>query len=148
MANLSKFSEELKTWRIRRNLTQKEVADRMGISRSVLSFLENGQQAPKMNHIINLKEKWGLDLGWTITGEDNSQVQEMAPIHYGPPPEQIKEISAIYEMINAAKEVRKDLALMLKMLNGIDQEIKTLSEGAQKTILHIKNMIIKDQMVL
>lgn len=51
MSDLKKFSDALKTWRIQKNLTQNEVAKRMGISRSVLSFLENGQQAPKMRHL-------------------------------------------------------------------------------------------------
>jgi transcriptional regulator with XRE-family HTH domain len=115
MSDLKKFSDALKTWRIQKNLTQKEVADRMGISRSVLSFLENGVQYPKMKHLVLLQERCGLDLSYTITGNDSllsNQVSEPRP-YFGAPMEMPQDMAAVLQMINTRTEVKKDIVIMI-----------------------------------
>ena len=147
MSDLKKFSDALKTWRIQKNLTQKEVAKRMGISRSVLSFLENGQQAPKMRHLVLLKERWDLDLSHTITGvEQKGDVQERP--YYGFPMELPKDISAIAEMINTRTEVKKDLAIIQRMIKGMEDDFRHLSLESRKNMNRISDMLLNCQMIL
>lgn len=147
MSDLKKFSEELKKWRIQKNLTQDEVGKRMGISRSVLSFLENGQQSPKMKHLVLLKERWDLDLSHTITGvEQRGDVQERP--YFGSPMELPKDISAIAEMINTRTEVKKDLAIIQRMIKSMEDEFKCLSLESRKNMNRISDMLLNCQMIL
>jgi transcriptional regulator with XRE-family HTH domain len=150
MSDLKKFSDALKTWRIQKNLTQKEVADRMGISRSVLSFLENGVQYPKMKHLVLLKERCGLDLSHTITGNDSiigNQVSEPRP-YFGSPAELPKDMAAIAEMINTRSEVKKDIVIIIRLMNQMEEEFRALTLEGRKNLNRIKDMLLECQMML
>ena len=46
---LSELAEDIRTWRRLRNLTMEQVAERAGVSRSVVSNLENGGGATLEN---------------------------------------------------------------------------------------------------
>jgi hypothetical protein len=119
----------------------------MGISRSVLSFLENGQQAPKMRHLVLLKERWNLDLSHTITGdEQQGDVQERP--YFGSPIDLPKDISAIAEMINTRTEVKKDLAIIQRMLKNMEDEFRCLSLESRKNMNRISDMLLNCQMIL
>jgi transcriptional regulator with XRE-family HTH domain len=149
MPDLKKFSTALKTWRIQKNMTQKEVADRMGISRSVLSFLENGNQYPKMRHLVLLKERCGLDLAHTITGNEelNPQVNEPRP-YFGHPMEMPKDVAAIAEMINTRSEVKKDIVIIIRLMTQMQEEFRALSLEGRKNMQRIQDMLIECQMML
>ena len=147
MSDLKKFSEALKTWRIQKNLTQKQVGDRMGINRTVISFLENGQQPPKMRHIVLLKERWGLDLSYTITGGEEPGEVEQKP-YFGSPVELPRDISAFAEMINTRTEVKKDLAIIQRMLKSMEEEFSRLSVESRKNMARISDMLLNCQMIL
>lgn len=150
MEKNKKFSLALKEWRLKKGISQKEVADRMGISRSVVSFLENGQQYPKMQHIIALKESWGLDLSHLITGEDEpvqNQVREPAP-YFGSPTDLPKDIHHLMTLINNQREVRKDLSICTTLINELKQEYPTMSFNAQKVINRIQDILIRAQLML
>lgn len=149
MSDLKKFSDALKTWRIQKNFTQQEVAKRMGISRSVLSFLENGNQYPKMKHLVLLKERCGLDLSHTITDSEGlaPQVNEPHP-YFGHPMELPKDVAAIAEMINTRSEVKKDIVIIIRLLTQMQEEFRALTLEGRKNMQRIQDMLIECQMML
>lgn len=60
MIDQKKFSEALKEYRVRKGLTQNDLAKQLDMSRSVLSFLENGVQPPKTKHLTIIKDRLGI----------------------------------------------------------------------------------------
>ncbi len=57
-----KFNELIKKRRIEKNLTQQEVADKIGISRNYLSDIENGRYNPSFKRAIQLATLLEIDL--------------------------------------------------------------------------------------
>lgn len=50
----SEFREFLRIERIRRRLTQKEFADKVGLSRNTISHIENGKQRVYLDQFLNV----------------------------------------------------------------------------------------------
>ena len=149
MEKSKKFSDALKTWRIQKGLTQAEVGDKMGISRSVISFLENGQQYPKMQHILAFKQYWGLDLSNMITDSEDvtNTAREPAP-YFGSPKDLPQDIHHLMTLINNQREVRKDMSICIGLINDLKLEYSTLSFNAQKIVGRIQDIIIRAQLML
>ena len=51
-----KFNENLKAARERRNMTQKEVADNIGVAKSTYSLYESGQREPNVQTIKRIAD--------------------------------------------------------------------------------------------
>lgn len=126
MSKSKKFSEALKEWRKKKGLSQQEVASRMGISRTIISFLENGQQQPQLHHLRLLDENFGVDFSDSIL-----QASDSDKPYYGPPKEYDSTASALAQLINQQHEVKKDLIIA----KGLLQEIITLGEEVNRDLL-------------
>ena len=48
------FGEKLKTLRTSRNMSQKQLAERIGIAKSVISFYESGDRFPSYDVLIKI----------------------------------------------------------------------------------------------
>ena len=62
------FSEKLKALRIGKKMSQKALADKLGVSKSVVSFYESGERLPsydvliKISRIFNVTTDYLLDV--------------------------------------------------------------------------------------
>lgn len=74
---LQEFGENLKLARLRRQLSAEQVAERAGISRSTLYFIEKGYEGVSIGHYLNVMRVYGLEkdllsvamddiLGWKL----------------------------------------------------------------------------------
>lgn len=57
-----KFGQNIKQIRKQRNLTQKQLADQIEISRSYLSDIENGNKNPSIKTVKKLADSLGLSV--------------------------------------------------------------------------------------
>lgn len=71
----------IKDLRINKNLTQKEVADKIGISRSVLSQYENNLVEPTAGVISKLAVFFEVSAGYILGIEDDLGVMPVLPIN-------------------------------------------------------------------
>ena len=81
MSDNFKIGERLKLLRERhldgRKLRQVEFAEKLGVLRDKISRIENGKQAVDLNLLINISQKFNVDLHWLITGESfKSEAEE------------------------------------------------------------------------
>ncbi len=81
MSDNLKIGERLKLLRERhldgRKLRQVEFAEKLGVVRDKISRIENGKQAVDLNLLINIGQKFNVDLHWLITGESfKSEAEE------------------------------------------------------------------------
>ena len=56
MIDFRKVGRKISSYRKRKNLSQDELAERMYVSRQLVSKWENGTGIPKIDHIIDLCE--------------------------------------------------------------------------------------------
>lgn len=69
-----KFGEKFKTKRLKMNLTQKEVADALGINRRMITRYENGLSFPRTKEAYKkIADFFGVDVNYLLT-EDNEFV--------------------------------------------------------------------------
>lgn len=66
---MSIFSERLKELRKRKNLTQKELAEQIGIKRNSYSDWENGKTEPSYENLVMLADLFDVSLDW-LFGRD------------------------------------------------------------------------------
>ena len=51
---MNSFSQNLKLLRLEKNLGQVELAQKLGVSKGIISLWENGQREPTMQYIIKI----------------------------------------------------------------------------------------------
>ncbi|RDW15996.1 helix-turn-helix domain-containing protein [Oceanobacillus chungangensis] len=64
--NLHAIGLKLKEIRLRKKMTQQQVADRCGISKSMLSKIENGQTASAIATLSKISEVLNVTLAWIL----------------------------------------------------------------------------------
>lgn len=71
------FSERLKSERIKRNLTQKEMAELLKIKRSTYSLYEGGKREPNIETLQNIASILDVNISWLLGYDD---VRERKPL--------------------------------------------------------------------
>ena len=59
----------LKEWRLKKGLTQQDLAQLLGVSRSTIASWEIGRTEIPYEALKKLKDRFGLDLNWLIGGD-------------------------------------------------------------------------------
>ena len=67
--DLAKMGAFLKELRKERNITQEELAEKMGVSRRTVSRWETGMNMPDMDILIDISDFYGTDLREILDGE-------------------------------------------------------------------------------
>lgn len=77
--DLVKIGAFLKELRKEKNITQEELADKMGVSRRTVSRWETGSNMPDMDILIDISDFYGVDLREILDGErkDSQMDKEM-----------------------------------------------------------------------
>ncbi|GGA81079.1 helix-turn-helix domain-containing protein [Ornithinibacillus halotolerans] len=76
--NLETIGKKIKELRLRKKLTQQQVADASGISKSMLSKIENGQTASAIATLSKISETLDVSLSWLLD-ERNEQDLVLLP---------------------------------------------------------------------
>jgi len=78
------FSERLKQLRLKRKLSQQELADRLGIANSTVSMYERGERKPDLEMLELIGDFFNVDIDYLLGKESGStyyldpEVAEMA----------------------------------------------------------------------
>lgn len=67
---MSTFADRLRNLRIKRGLTQKEVADKLGISESAYGYYEQGRRQPQQEAYSVFSELFEVSLDYLISGKE------------------------------------------------------------------------------
>lgn len=68
---MEKFSKRLKELRLEKELTQAQLANATGLSRSAIGFWENGERIPLASVIIILAKYFGVTTDYLLGVTDN-----------------------------------------------------------------------------
>ncbi len=74
------LKERLVELRTEKNLTQKELADEIGVSASAIGFWENGINEPKANYVLALAKFFDVSTDYLLGNENESGFNKTAEI--------------------------------------------------------------------
>ncbi|WP_436664200.1 helix-turn-helix domain-containing protein [Alicyclobacillus acidoterrestris] len=69
---MASFAERLRQLRLKNSLTQKQVADKLGITESAYGFYEQGKRDPSQSSLVILSDLFGVSTDWLLTGKEPS----------------------------------------------------------------------------
>lgn len=91
------FGDRLKNVRGKLSLTQKALAQALGVSQGHISALEQNEKIPGGDILISLKKCFGVDLNWMLTGEGQTDISNGQLIPSDPP--------ELAELLDGARKV-------------------------------------------
>lgn len=68
---MNKIADVLKTERLNRELTQKELASLLGVTQDSISLWEKGKRIPDTNYVITLSRIFGVSTDYLLGLEDD-----------------------------------------------------------------------------
>lgn len=74
------LQERLVELRTEKNLTQKELADEIGVSASAIGFWENGVNEPKANYVLALAKVFDVSTDYLLGNENESGFNKTAEV--------------------------------------------------------------------
>lgn len=128
------FSERLKRLRMEKGITQKELADRLHISRSTIAGYESLGKEPDGEKLCALADFFGVSVDYLLGGTDSRE--PISPTHAPPAAAQRPAEAAIAGELSSLSDRQLDRLL------GYIQALKELPEGAasQNTAIVEKNV--------
>ena len=74
---MSDFSNTLAALRKERGLSQQQLSEKTGLSRSAIGMYETGKREPDMETLKALAEFFHVDMNTLTTGDSNSEMSEL-----------------------------------------------------------------------
>jgi len=74
---LAELGENIKLARLRRKLSAEQVAERAGISRSTLGFIEKGYEGVSIGNYLNVLKVLGLESDFLLIAKDDELGRKM-----------------------------------------------------------------------
>lgn len=105
------FGERLKELRLGRKLTQREVAQKVGISTSTLAMYEGGRREPDLDTLIKLARFYGVTVDYLVGTEE-----ELSP------EEQLRRLGAYLRGSGATEEDVRTILTLLEMRRKLREE--------------------------
>ncbi len=70
MIDKKAIGKRIRYFRQEKELKQKELANRVGVSRSILSRTETGHLLPTVPFLLRFRENFNLSIDWILTGKE------------------------------------------------------------------------------
>lgn len=97
---ISGLSEKLRDLRLKRSLSQKELADALGISPSIISGYETDERVPSLERLLALADFYNCSVDYLL---GKSQKEPVTPIDTtGLSPEQIQALANVARLMKKA----------------------------------------------
>lgn len=109
----SEYGQRLNAARTAAGITQQQLADMVGLSRSSVANIEGGRQAPLAEQVIQHADVLGIDPHWLLTGRGPDQAARLAA------------------GTGLARRLTQRLPALTTDLRRIADNLETLAEGAR-----------------
>ncbi len=122
---MGNFSTVFKTLRLEKNLTQLEMANRLGISRSSIGMYENGEREPGFELLEKIADYFHVDMNYLLGKAEYSEIvqsesylddaaREMTQFLYDNPDYKI--------LFDASRKVKKeDIEFVKQMIDRVNR---------------------------
>ena len=108
------FGDKIRELRLRNGWTQQEVADKVGLKKSMISMLERNERKPSFAVLEAFADVFNVDLDM-LAGDKRSQVDELRDM--------LKENHNLRMLLSAsAKLDEKDIEQLIRLAKLMDKE--------------------------
>lgn len=146
------IGDNVKLIRNEKKLTQAALAEKMGISRSYLSDIENNRKNPSSKTIESLAEKLGVSMLYLTTGEktiDDLYIETGKEVMHGVLNHMKEEVQEVISSELRTYEISY-LSAMVRFLKTANKDevigLTLITTGLIKTLRHKKDDIDKDEL--
>lgn len=125
MSNKSSISERFKEIRNMNNLSQREFAEKIGYSSSIISEIERGTNEPSRNVMLAIHRCFNVNLHWLLLGEGNMMADDMIDHKDKKIEELEKKLAEIdiknQNLIKLNKELKDELIESMRQIINLQQ---------------------------
>lgn len=100
------FGNVLKTLRLKENFTQAQLAQKLGLTKSVISAYETGLRLPSYDILIHIAKIFGVSTDYLL-GLENKQEIDLSGLSQ-------EEIDALLNLIRAMKKTKAHIPVLLQ----------------------------------
>ena len=94
------FAERIARLRIEKGLSQQQLAQSLGVKRSVVSYYESGDRLPSLDVIVEMSRVFNVSTDYLLKGKDASKIIAVSDLCE-------KEIDVVMAMVNVLREKNK-----------------------------------------
>ena len=120
------MNNKLKELRKNSALTQKQIADVIGIDRSTYSYYENGKASPSLEVLVKISKVFNVTLDYIIYGEESKTVQPVSVLT-----DNYTSYSKVDSFVNLSLE-EKNLLMYSRLLDS--DSLKKLVDFADELV--------------
>ena len=120
------MNNKLKALRKNSALTQKQIADVIGIDRSTYSYYENGKASPSLEVLVKIAKVFNVTLDYIIYGEESKTVQPVSVLT-----DNYTSYSKVDSFVNLSLE-EKNLLMYSRLLDS--DSLKKLVDFADELV--------------
>ncbi|WP_294426435.1 helix-turn-helix transcriptional regulator [uncultured Streptococcus sp.] len=117
------FPERLKTLRLEENLTQKEVADILGISRPAYTYWEKGEKVPTPDKLPALAKLFNVSTDYLLGNSDYRSVDE----------EELSEVEMLFRATSLDMTDEEKAIFKQELLDFMKERQKLFDENNKKS---------------
>ncbi len=125
------LSERLKTLRKKHKLTQKDIANYLGMTESGYGYYEQGRNEPSIETLQKLAVKYNVSISY-LTGEKHEGKKALVADH---------EIELTEEELNFIKELKKHPLLFHELASDPAKKVKEIIK-----LFRVKQLILEEDM--
>jgi len=96
----SAFAERIVRLRIEKGLSQQQLAQSLGVKRTVVSYYESGDRLPSLDVIVEMSRVFNVSTDYLLKGKDASKIIAVSDLCE-------KEIDVVMAMVNVLREKNK-----------------------------------------
>ena len=91
------FAERISKLRVEKGLSQRQLAQQLGVKRSVVSYYESGDRLPSLDVLVEMSRVFNVSTDYLLKGKDSLKI---IPVHELEP----KYVEVINSVANALRE--------------------------------------------
>lgn len=130
---MNQFKNILKSLRLSNNLTQQQLADKLGVKQNTISMYENGLRTPDLSFVGEIADFFNTDINYLINGKGTVSIPVLGDVVAGVPADAV-------EYTQGYEEISQDLAS-----RGEFFALKIKGDSMEPRILNGDIVIVKKQ---
>lgn len=130
---MNQFKNILKSLRLSNNLTQQQLADKLGVKQNTISMYENGLRTPDLSFVGEIADFFNTDINYLINGKGTVSIPVLGDVVAGVPADAV-------EYTQGYEEISQDLAS-----KGEFFALKIKGDSMEPRILNGDIVIVKKQ---
>lgn len=91
------FADRISMLRVKKGLSQQQLAQQLGVKRSIISYYESGDRLPSLDVLIEMSRVFNVTTDYLLKGKDSERIISVSDLSE-------KDIEVVMTMVNALRD--------------------------------------------